>query len=138
MREAASPMTAQQVFDTVYTTLKARGFTQARRGAWDCAYRSEVGPCAAGIFIPDEEYDRTFEGTAVPTSGLVASHYTPAQSRLVNILASVVGEDNLLLLREMQGAHDLSADSEHMEQRLRTVARAYRLTVPGDAEVTHA
>lgn len=65
--------TAQEVFDQVATHL----LTQNRKsiGSMECLYRSEIGKCAAGCLISDDEYDPKFEGKS--WHGLITFHNIP-------------------------------------------------------------
>ena len=89
-------MTLQEIFDKVATHL----LTQPRsiNDVGDCLYRGPDGKkCAAGILIPDEEYNSMMEGTAFESVYVTYAmdfldddpKETDEKIRLVNILQSV-------------------------------------------------
>lgn len=111
-------MTEQQVFDKVYLGLSARGFTRAlecKDGA--CAYRGEVGPCAAGFLITNEEY-------ALHRSKI---EYTAWKELVDNSLAPAA---HYSLVCSLQSAHD--DGNTDMKAQLEKVARSYNLKVPNE------
>lgn len=117
-------MTEQEVFDKVWEALKARGWTRAGvtrpDGKFQCQYRSPVGPCAIGLFIPDELYDPKMDEENWQTR--FAVKLAP------NLLVSEFKGPSFL--EDLQDAHDLGATPEEMETYFRKVASEYNLEIP--------
>lgn len=118
----------QAVFDKAWRGLQAQGFEQSMRpGSEDiedfCAYRGEDGRrCAIGHAIPDDRYDPEVEG--LPASACVNRGMLP------DVFAAPIGSEAYHFLNSLQMAHDTSPNSPLMERKLRSVADAYRLTIP--------
>lgn len=90
-------MTKQETFDTVLSFLRSQGKAATEVASKACCYRAADGSkCAAGCLIPDELYQRCFEGRAILERGEPTS---------VGRLLQSLGHD-LDLLRELQGTHD--------------------------------
>lgn len=108
------PDTEQEVFNIIWTRLKAQGFGQSM-GDEGCQYRGDNGRCcAAGAVIPDEAYNPEWEG--VCWGDLVGSGHVPVA--------------HLGLLCDAQEAHDVGVTPEMMERLLRKVADRHGLKVP--------
>lgn len=93
-------MTAQEIFDTVVTRLRAQGAQ-----AWDlgvCKYRAPDGrKCAVGHLIPDCIYDRRMEDMFV---GSVLDQFPAVRPYL---LATDLSEERgEALVKALQFAHD--------------------------------
>lgn len=129
--ERAKPLNAQQVFDRVWNHfIVEKGPPSYREDIRRCAYRGEEGArCAAGLFIPDEEYHEGLEMHASDTKEV-----KPHLERMSAVASR--------LLSRLQAAHDVCALGENrgagrflpsLEIRMRDVAKKYDLTVPGGA-----
>lgn len=82
--------TKQQTFDTVVSHLRKQG-KRALSDYGKCAYRGRDGTmCAAGCLIPDDKYERSFEGASV--------------FGIANLFTEL-GHD-LALISELQSIHD--------------------------------
>jgi hypothetical protein len=115
------------MFTKVYETLRERGFTRAgvllsdEMGEYfSCRYRSPRGPCAIGIFLPDEAYDARFEGT--PAS--YVAEFCPELKPL-----TLTAYDRKFLF-QLQVAHDDGISPELMKDYLERFAAKYELEVP--------
>lgn len=119
-------MTKQEVFTKVWTTLQARGFTRAGITTYDggfrCQYHSPVGPCAIGIFIPDELYDPAMDEQLWQTQLAI--------ERAPELLALAELEYIGLFFEDLQSAHDQGVTPRDMEIQLRKFARDYNLEIP--------
>ena len=111
-------MDNQQAFDTVARHLLTQGCKSI--GPHGCAYRGEGGKkCAIGALIPDDLYNRSFEGNRI--FPLVREH----------VEIGVLLEDvSLTMLDELQIVHDhtkqpdgLKFDLTTLKHRLREVGR---------------
>jgi hypothetical protein len=105
-------MTSQELFDTVVAHLRQQNAKSLKCGA--CAYRGDNGmKCAAGILIPDAEYNPTMEGWNVSINSSI--------DRLI-------GEDyvsrNVLL--QLQQTHDVY-EVEEWEERFANIASQFDL-----------
>ena len=116
-------MTEQEVFNKTFETLRARNWKIAYDKATGmCLYRSPVGPCAAGVHIPDEEY----------------SDYLEQNSWKSLVYKQVVSEAHDDLINAMQMAHDSgdatnpNCDPMTMYFEFRFVANEFNLTIPGE------
>lgn len=123
-------MTNQEIFDKVVDMLAARDF--ARAGAYvpvinnddvetgtrfSCMYRSPIGPCAIGLFIPDELYVPEMEGK---TAGRLFNEFDIPE----------LADTPLGFLSELQQAHDQAVSAEHMKRALRSMACMFGLSLP--------
>lgn len=120
-------MNKQEIINRVWTHF----VVEKQPAGWDidqrgCRYRTSDGHCCAvGLFIPDEKYNRNFEGMTV---GEVCQFALPG-----------LPDESYVLLVHIQRIHDVYAteDAEKfiksISTRLRILASSYGLTVPGDA-----
>jgi hypothetical protein len=109
-------MTKQQTFDIVARHLLQQNCKCEVRGR--CVYRGPGGlKCAAGILIPDELYDRNFEGEAV--------FY---DSRGGTPVAQIIKQQghNIPLVSDLQNVHD-AFDECDWPCRLKKVAKEHEL-----------
>jgi hypothetical protein len=98
------PDTLQEVFNIVSTHL----LTQIKRsksceiGKSGCAYRGKGGlKCAAGVLIPDDQYDLDFEGrywAALVSDGIVENKFVAEISDL-QLIHDTNGNDSLEYLK---------------------------------------
>lgn len=102
------PETAQEVFDIVKSHLLSQNKRCEIRGT--CRYRHGGLKCAAGVLIPEEHYDPSFED-------MLWSHLVS-----VNIFPS----EHSLLISHLQRIHDMSYPDK-WEDELKRVADAYDL-----------
>ncbi len=116
-------MTAQEMFDKVWIGLKGQGFAASVDANNNCMYRSPKGlRCAAGHVLPDEMY----------TSNLEWKPCNEGTAR--DVFVSVVGAENIGILRECQFAHDTTGTSggATIKERIENIARLHHLTIPGE------
>lgn len=120
-------MTPQEAFAKVYTSLRDRGFTRAGEtvdGLFRCRYRSPVGPCAAGFFIPDEEYRPEMEGrpiTILEREGLLKS----------------MSPELVKSLYRMQIIHDAALSPEEMQQDYEKFASQHNFPLPTEGVLSY-
>lgn len=119
--------TPQEVFDFIATHLLTQkekstnkhGSILDHNPNTECRYRGSRGlKCAAGCIIPDEDYDRDFEGrawfTVVDYSGFSGAH---------------IG-----LISTLQNIHD-TINVQHWPQRLKELALSQKLIWNEDLEL---
>jgi hypothetical protein len=115
-------LTKQEIFTKVYVALRERGFTRAvleENNVTVCAYRGDVGPCAVGILMTDEEYSPAFEGKK--------------GRNLIPHIAALEGYDTRegrMFVSQLQSAHDSGVHPEGMQWLLSAMADRYDLEVP--------
>jgi hypothetical protein len=113
-------LTQQEIFNRVYTGLKAQGFKRSLSGPDDavsrCRYRGEDGlKCAIGHLIPDEKYEEGLEG-------LCAS--------VVEVRnASGTSGIDWNFLDDLQVCHDEGNTPADMERLLKRFAADYELVI---------
>ena len=112
-------MTAQELFDTVWTALVRQGCKSADNDD-ACLYRGPNGTkCAAGHILTDAEVEQLGEGVTVQQWN-VPSRLAP----------------HLKLLKGLQQAHDAADELptwlDDFKRRAQKVAAEFELTVPGD------
>jgi hypothetical protein len=113
-------MTAQEIFDRVWTHFVVEWNPRSMDEDGDCVYRGPDGArCAVGVFIPDAEYRDDFEGDDI--EALLRRDDCPPS--LVAML------EHRKLLDELQAAHDYALDG-NVAVRLRCVAHDHSLTIP--------
>lgn len=127
-------MNTQQVLDKVSAHMLNQG---QKSMAWSdkdaammCAYRGDGGlQCAAGCMIPDDKYEKRFEGCGVRPQELKAGihGFAPKTNdanalRLVLIEANDLDENGLSLLRKLQGIHDKNR-VKYWKENLENLAR---------------
>lgn len=107
-------LTKQEIFDKCAKHLLTQMAKSAKEGSKICLYRGPHGrKCAAGIFIPDELYDRGMEGgscMSLPVS-----------------TATGFSSDQSVFLRELQYIHD-DFDPEDWYIELQSFAREHNLS----------
>ena len=126
-----SPMTAQEVFETVARHLFAQGkqaMAKLPNGVESCAYRAHDGKgrCAVGVLIPDEIYDPKMEGNDIRN---LLNDINDDEEEVKFPQLSFL-EPNQMLLAELQDVHDSEANwhsSETMRNRLHDAARDFDL-----------
>lgn len=113
----------QETFNIVARHLLAQGLKSLGPDGEGCAYRGDDGwlKCAAGVLIPDGDYDPDMEGFDVHCS-------------LVRPVLERQGHD-LDLAHDLQVTHD-EFEPEEWPDKLREVADSWGLTMP--EEVAHA
>ena len=109
-------MTTQQTFDIIVAHLRSQG-EKSYTYKWNyniiCAYRSPSGlKCAVGCLIPDEMYNRSFEGKS-------------CQYQTIKDILYFQGH-NILLVRELQIVHDEFPVAE-WEEKFQQLAEKFRL-----------
>lgn len=131
------PLTRQQVFDKVWTGLKAQGFVRAHDSLRDiCQYRGPEGrKCAAGQLFTDEQMSamvreaqqRGFTKSDVNGAGVYSleAYYAP-----VTFPAEL--RQQIGFIARCQREHDGHADPVAMEAAFRGIATQYGLTIPGE------
>lgn len=97
-----------------------------------CVYRSPNGlKCFAGVLIPDELYQPTFENTVI--SGLVENKSQdrdrPFPPEDIQPLQAHLADCSTRLLDRFQTIHD-SYEVSEWESRLMDLAREFNLSVP--------
>jgi hypothetical protein len=113
-------MTAQEIFDRVWTHFVVEGNPRSIDEDRDCVYRGPEGQkCAVGIFIPDAEYRDSLEGSDVRTM-LRGDRCPPSLAAM---------REHMDLLYCLQSAHD-DARCGDISVPLRRVARDFSLTIP--------
>lgn len=107
----------QEIFDTVVTHMLKQGEKSLEEAS--CKYRTEkddkVLMCAAGCLIPDDKYEKRFEGCTVDSIDYFVDKYTP---------------EELDLIRHLQSAHDSSSFDNFVEEFIahaRRIAYKHRL-----------
>lgn len=119
-------MTKQEIYDTVCAHLaqqKTRAMAETR-----CAYRGQNNTsCAVGCLIKDEEYDPLMDSVISMNVGNLFHRYPKIAERL--------GIDNLPMLEQLQGAHDLALDADHLKEKLQKVALCYKLKMGAEEQI---
>lgn len=94
-------MNKQEVFNTVKTHLLKQGIQCMKNGI--CAYRSEDGQmkCAIGALIKDEYYSESLENKIIIDE--------PVKQAVENSLGTILLEEEVCFLRELQDIHDTFA-----------------------------
>jgi hypothetical protein len=114
-------MTLQEIFDIVWTGLKAQAFKQSQGRMGLCYYRGEGGKkCAMGHLISDEEYYSSMEEISF-------SKLENLSPRLEELRNAYQAE-----LTSLQWIHDMNQST--MEFDLRSFAAKHSLTIPKDSE----
>jgi len=111
-------LTLQDIFDVATEHLLFQ-FAKCSRGV-GCYYRYEDKKCAFGVFISDEEYNKTMEG--VGASAVIKRFGVPSEV-LKNDLCKMD------LCNDLQGIHDYSPIYEWAEE-LYDLAVTYELISP--------
>jgi hypothetical protein len=111
-------MTAQEVFDKVYTHLLTQNKRSETEG--NCRYRHGSLKCAAGILIPDSLYD------AYSMEGML---WDSIYSDPVLQHTLMLDEDACDMVAELQIIHD-SIPVEQWGYQLRRLAIEYDMTIP--------
>lgn len=110
-------MTPQEAFDKIVAHLRAQGAQSmacygARTGGARCAYRGDDGRmCAAGVLIPDSEYNTDMEGECV---------------REIPFF-DTFPDSTVTVIAKLQATHDMWAPSG-WESEFKFVAKAFGLT----------
>lgn len=101
--------TLQQTFDMVVNGLRSQGnfgLTKGDRENYSCRYRTPEGfKCAAGMLIPDDQYDPNMEA------------YTMRNDFMLNFISNL-GHD-VILVRELQDIHDSNGLISHYTPKQR-------------------
>jgi predicted Fe-S protein YdhL (DUF1289 family) len=84
----------QSVFDFVLAHLRKQNKAALAPDGYRCVYKNGDLKCAVGCLIPDRQYDKSIEGSAVVEGSLIGN------------LLSRLGYKNLPLLSAMQEVHD--------------------------------
>jgi hypothetical protein len=115
-------MTAQEIFDRVWTHFVVEGNPRSMDEDGDCVYRGPEGQkCAVGIFIPDTEYRSGIEGS--DAKALLSGSDCPP--------SLVPMREHADLLDDLQIAHDGACNGNgDVDPRLRIVANEHSLTIP--------
>ena len=109
----------QQTFNTVVEHLRKQG-KKATTENDGCCYRTPDGlKCAAGILIPDSEYNHEFEGYSV---------YITPESRTLSLAGEFIeklGHD-IALVSCLQRVHDVY-ESDRWEEKFKAIADVFGL-----------
>lgn len=108
--------TAQEVFDQVAIHLLTQNATSVNNGSDKCLYRSEVGKCAAGCLIGDDEYHPDMD------SGGSSTWYGLSTRGLVP-------PGHLALIVSLQSCHDCYIPND-WKGRLESIAESFSLKMP--------
>lgn len=117
--------TVQEIFDITATHLLTQNQKShdQRKMTATCMYRGPNGlKCAAGIWIPDEEYVREMEGIRV--CGLAAGMRANKDWKLPDLF---YGGYELVVLGYLQQIHDTS-DPLDWRRKLRALAKSHNLS----------
>lgn len=110
-------ITAQEIFDIVYSGLKARGFTRAVDGGGQCQYLAPNGNrCAAGLVFEKFDY--------VPAENVSVS-WLEIDPKFPQALKGRVP-----LIRRLQLAHDRNPTPYGMRNAILATGRCEGLKVP--------
>jgi hypothetical protein len=113
-------MKPQEIFDKVVEHLAKQGRHSLSRNKLHCLYRGPDGlMCAVGCLIPDEMYDPTIESQTI-------SDIILAPSSLRTHLPSYFN-GNIILLGDLQIAHDRSKDLESLLTLLIDISIRHKL-----------
>jgi hypothetical protein len=108
-----TPMTPQEIFDTVSEHLLKQGRRSIKYG--ECMYRGPRGmKCAAGAIIPDDLYLETFESRA------------PTSSNIIDRMPAWWAE-NIDLICQLQRLHDFF-DPYFWREELIMIAATHNLS----------
>lgn len=116
------PQTEQELFDRVAIHLLSQKARSLPLGVGGCRYRGAGNrKCAMGIFIPDDQYSLTMEGSSVASE----------------LVWPVLGmpEALLRLAVRLQGVHD-ACDVPRWPEVLRRIGDAYGLSTAIVTEMT--
>lgn len=109
-------MTKQEIFDKVWTGLKAQGFQQSVSDDGLCKYRGLNGlKCAAGHLIPDDVYSPKMEGATADDLPWFRAEFN---------------KEDLEFIFKLQLVHDEpDGDDDHMKRELTRFAKLNGLTI---------
>lgn len=100
----------QEIFDKSATHLlrqgrKSLGFARDDSQSKTCLYRGNDGcKCAAGVFIPDEEYDRTMEGVRWGT--WLSNPESTDSLGMRRLRPIIIRHGHIKLISKLQDIHD--------------------------------
>jgi hypothetical protein len=116
-------MNTQQAFTAMVEHLRKQQQRSRLANDITCAYRGQDGlKCAVGVLIPDEIYDKAYEGLDVQSAIQTSKP-----------LAKLLGHVELEMLQDMQNIHDFQP-TEQWERRFELCAADYGLTFTPSAE----
>ena len=123
-------LSLQQIFDKVATHLlkqgKRSGIGIEGAGSFYCMYRGLDGlMCAVGCLIPDNAYDKRFDGASDSSVDMLAESHT-FRAALAAGGVDLLDEDVLALLADLQTVHD-ECDPKRWASALRERAATYGL-----------
>jgi hypothetical protein len=128
-QRVAVVVTKQETFDHVVRSLIAQG-KRSYHPDVGCMYRGPDGlKCAAGHCIPDDKYDPAMEGMVVVAPPRMEG-LLPSEKRALRLLESALDGHDLVLMRELQSAHDSAKDEAFVEsftRKARIVAAGHDL-----------
>ena len=111
----------QEVFNTAYLGLKSQCFEKSYNPEGGvCQYHTTHGlKCAIGHCIPNELYDKNFEGKSAIIVQEILDHKS---SLFFHIEAG--------FLRKLQNCHDRAETPKDMQEKLKDFANQQGLTIP--------
>ncbi len=119
-------MDTQQAFEMAVKHLRKQGCRSQHSvsfvGTTTCMYRMNGLKCAVGALIPDEMYQKSFEGIGI---GELINDFAD----LNNLFKTV----NITLLEQLQHIHD-NREVKEWEESLEKLAEFYGLTMPSKGE----
>lgn len=123
------PLKRQEIFNTVYTGLRAQGFEPSIVMDDACAYRGQEGrKCAIGFLIPDDRYSEDLEGCNPWT--LESAGYFSSKFGKIDADPEKKAED-VFFLNQLQSLHDSSVIyKDSMRNDFEDFAKKNNLTIP--------
>ncbi len=116
-------MNTQEAFDAAVKHLRKQGERSQARYSTDCLYRGPGGlKCAVGALIPDELYEKSYEGRAVKILVYTAGN-----------IGKLFRNVDINVLITLQNVHD-SIPAEKWEHHFACIAEKYGLTLTPSAE----
>jgi hypothetical protein len=115
-------MNTQEAFDAAVEHLRKQGKRSQSKYSTDCLYRGPNGlKCAVGALIPDELYEKSYEGRAIKVLVYTADN-----------MSKLFRNVNIDMLVTLQRVHDC-VPAEQWEHNFECIAKRYELTLTPSA-----
>jgi hypothetical protein len=117
-------LSEQEIFDQFLSMMRARGWQAATDPVLEsCVYRSDIGPCAIGMLIPNELYSPALEGVSLRLMYEFQldpdRHFVGEDIEIISKLLYFFSQQKPNFLRGLQSLHDdmfRAGDSMNKEQ----------------------
>ncbi len=124
-------LTKQETFDRALWGVRAQGGERAMRGS-ACVYYDEVTERRCGIGQALTRAQAMDLQDELEVQGRVI-HGGVGHSFVYACVVAAGLPDDVVFLRDLQSAHDGAGSPNHFEERMKTLARDYRLEYQGPA-----